>query len=127
VQADTAQSLLCCTGLLDLQEPIPHPTDEVKPDVPASCVLAVATVDGVLRLYRLANFARDTGLACTPAQVPAALPVHVTSVLQAAVKQDQLEEVRHPPSSSCSPLLRAALVSLAGGLTDIPEHFNIPG
>eukprot|EP00775_Hariotina_reticulata_P007945 gene7945-8143_t len=76
------------------QEPIPHPTDVEKPDVPASCILAVATVDGVLRLYRLANFMKDTGLARAPAQVPAALPPHVMSVLQAAAKQDVLEEVR---------------------------------
>jgi hypothetical protein len=76
-----------------LQESIPHPMDDQKPDVPASCILLAATVDGVLRLYRLANFKQEQGLARAPEQMPAGLPPQLLMAL-AAAQQALLEEVR---------------------------------
>lgn len=75
------------------QEAIPHPMSQEKPDVAASCILLVATVDGVLRLYRLANFEKQQGLARHPQPVPNSLPQNVLHAL-AAAKSALLEEVR---------------------------------
>jgi hypothetical protein len=66
--------------------------DDQKPDVPASCILLAATVDGVLRLYRLANFKQEQGLAREPEQMPAGLPPQLLMAL-AAAQQALLEEV----------------------------------
>jgi hypothetical protein len=66
--------------------------DDQKPDVPASCILLAATVDGVLRLYRLANFKQEQGLAREPKQMPAGLPPQLLMAL-AAAQQALLEEV----------------------------------
>lgn len=76
-----------------LQDMIPHPLSQEKPDVPASCILLVATLDGVLRLFRLANFEQERGLAHPPHPVPSSLPQNVMNALTVA-RNALLEEVR---------------------------------
>jgi hypothetical protein len=84
-----------------LQDSIPHPMDDQKPDVPGSCILLAATVDGVLRLYRLANFLQDAGLAKAPEQMPVGLPPQLLMAL-AAAQQALAEEVSSSSSGGGS-------------------------
>eukprot|EP00878_Enallax_costatus_P043755 GHUV01051826.1.p1 GENE.GHUV01051826.1~~GHUV01051826.1.p1 ORF type:complete len:290 (+),score=109.91 GHUV01051826.1:1578-2447(+) len=84
------------------QEPLHHPMSQEKPDVPASCILLVSTLDGALRLYRLANFVKQQGLARSPQPVPSSLPQNVMNAL-AAARSALLEEESETSVSSPSP------------------------
>lgn len=86
---------LACLFLFPLVLPhhaqvaVPYPLDQEKPDAPAGALLLVATVDGVLRLYRLANFSRaDAALAAPPERVPNELPAALAAVVAAAQLAD---------------------------------------
>lgn len=73
--------------------------DELAPDVPTSCVVYIATTDGVLRMCHLANFKQEQGLARDPAPVPTALPTELAAALEAAGRLAALDEVggKHMP------------------------------
>jgi hypothetical protein len=93
-----------------LQEPLEHPRDPEKnlPPVPGSAVLLLATVDGALRLYRLANFQKRDGLARVPEPLPVGTAPWIAQAVAAAKKGAAEEEVRP----------RARLGGPAGGPRD---------
>lgn len=82
------------------QATIPHPLDPTKPDVPGSCVVLVATIDGVLRLFRFANFKEAAGLARQPQPVPVDTP---TWILELAAAADRGIDEEDSEPSVCSP------------------------
>lgn len=49
---------MLCLFRIMLQDPLPNP-DPTKGEVPAGVTLLVATVDGVLRFFRLANMQEE--------------------------------------------------------------------
>lgn len=60
--------------------------------VPSSCVVYMATTDGVLRMCHLANF-KQPPLAKDPEPLPAALPVELAAALEAAGRLEGVDEV----------------------------------
>jgi hypothetical protein len=88
--------------------------DDLAPDVPTSCVVYIATTDGVLRMCHLANFKREQGLARDPAPVPAALPAELAAALEAAGRLAALDEVRAGNTCTCACRRHACNTHAAG-------------
>ena len=65
---------------------------EDAPDVPISCILLVATVDGALRLFKVGNFSKEECLAHDPAAVPQETPSWISHAA-AAARRGSEEEV----------------------------------
>jgi len=78
---------------LNMQGTLRHPLDELAPDVPTSCVVYIATTDGVLRMCQLANFIKEQGLARAPEPVPNALPPQLEAALARAAQLAAIDEV----------------------------------
>lgn len=76
-----------------MQDTLRHPLDELAPDVPSSCVVYIATTDGVLRMCQLANFIKEQGLARVPEAVPNALPPQLEAALARAAQLAAIDEV----------------------------------
>jgi hypothetical protein len=89
------------------QEPLEHPRDPERnlPPVPASCILLLATIDGALRFYRLANFLKRDGLARGPEPPPVGTAPWIGQAVAAAKKGAAEEEVRGLVGFTLSPTL----------------------
>ncbi len=94
-----------------------------QPDVPASATLLVATIDGALRLYRLANFKKPQGLAHAAAPVPAETPAWAVEALAGEAGSPAFEEESSETSvSSPAPGLQGPAAAAAAAATARAER-----
>lgn len=85
-----AAGCVCCHCM---QTTFTHPTDDQDTaGVPSSCVVYMATTDGVLRMCHLASFKQEP-LAKDPEPLPAALPAELAAALEAAGRLEGVDEV----------------------------------